>query len=127
VAYYLVQSQNAIAIKAAIPTLLVDLNEDTIKALGEAGDKRAVEPLLLELRATKSGFPSFYRRVALARALGQLGDPRAIPMLEQLVHSDTVEYDAWGMGVGLSVAEVAQNALQHIAACIKQQSRKPTD
>jgi len=123
-ACYLVKTRDATAIHAAVAPLLADLDEDSIKALGEAGDVRAVAPLLAALRAAKPGFPDFFSRVALARALGQLGDPRAIAVLEQIVRSDTVEFDAWGIGVGLSVAEVARDALQLIAARTKEQPQK---
>jgi HEAT repeat protein len=94
-ACYLVKTEDATAIQAAVAPLLADLNEDTIKALGEAGDMRAVEPLLAALRRTKPRFPDFYRRVALARALGQLGDPRAIPVLEQIVNSLIANDERW--------------------------------
>jgi len=53
-------------------------------ALGKIGNPEGVEPLL---EALKSGFPEV--QCAAARALGLLGDPRALPALERLTgHPD---------------------------------------
>jgi hypothetical protein len=50
----------------------------------------------------------------LANAFGELGDPRAIPDLELLVSTDMQEFDAWGTGVGISIAEFARTAIKRI-------------
>ena len=104
--------------------------------LGKSGDARAVEPLLAELRRTRRiNFPptlpypspehdaqrplrhehyfNWIKRVTLAEALGDLGDARALPELEKLL-TDTEQLDFWGTGVHISIAEVAQYAIDAI-------------
>jgi len=65
------------AARAAVPKLLAALPYDksySVWALGEIGDPRAIEPLIVALRSkTDSGL-----RAGAARALGQIGDPRAV-------------------------------------------------
>ena len=112
---WLVYLNDPAAIDAAVPVLLADLTEDTIRHLGRAGDVRAVEPLIAALESLPLNEYSYGRRMSLASALGRLGDPRAIPVLERLVQTDTVRLDAWGMDIAISVAEVAQMALDRIA------------
>jgi HEAT repeat protein len=80
---------------------------DTIRHLGRAGDVRAVEPLIAALEALPLNDFIYARRMSLASALGRLDAPRAIPVLERLVQTDTVRLDAWGMESAISVAEVA--------------------
>ena len=65
----------------AVEPLIVVLKDElvritAIEALGAIGDPRAVEPLVAVLED-----PEYYRREAAARALGQIGDPRAIEPL----------------------------------------------
>jgi HEAT repeat protein len=113
---WLVYLNDPAAIDAAVPILLAQLNTDTIRHLGRAGDIRAVEPLIAALEALPLDTRTYARRMSLASALGRLGDPRAIPVLERLVQTDTVELDAWGVGIAVSVGEAAQTALHEIAA-----------
>jgi len=110
---WLVYLKDPAAIAAAVPVLLADLNEHTIRHLGRAGDVRAVEPLIAALESLPMNDYTYGRRMSLASALGRLGDPRAIPVLERLVQTDTVRLDAWGMDIGISVAD--QIALDRIA------------
>jgi len=51
-----------------------------IRALGQLGDERAVDPLFVALRDSDSGV-----RVAAAQALGQLGDKRAVEPLSAIL------------------------------------------
>ena len=71
---------------AAVDPLLQALKKNATKggaalALGAIGDKRAVDPLIVELR---TALLAGYRvEPTVITALGQLGDDRAIPFLEQ--------------------------------------------
>ena len=71
---------------AAVDPLLQALKKNASKggaalALGAIGDKRAVDPLIVELR---TALLAGYRvEPTVITALGQLGDDRAIPFLEQ--------------------------------------------
>jgi HEAT repeat protein len=112
---WLVYLKDPAAITAAVPVLLSHLTDDTIRHLGRARDVRAVEPLIAALEALPLNDKTYSRRMSLASALGRLGDPRAIPVLERLVQTDTVRLDAWGMDIAISVADVAQIALDRIA------------
>jgi HEAT repeat protein len=62
------------------------VRETVIKALGHTRDPAAIEPLMEMLRTTHDPWePTF-----IARALGEIGDPRAIPALEGcLNHKDS--------------------------------------
>lgn len=53
------------------------------KALGESGDVRAVEPLLMALHDSNSCV-----RIAAARALGEIGDPRSEGELMMAMHDE---------------------------------------
>lgn len=78
----------------AVPTLIKILqtsNDPIVKAyaamsLGKIGDKSAVDPILIELSIVMSSYksenlPLLY---GLVVALGDLGDPKAIPVLLQI-------------------------------------------
>jgi len=112
---WLVYLKDPAAIMAAVPVLVSHLTDDTIRHLGRAGDVRAVEPLIAALEPLTPSDKTYSRRMSLASALGRLGDPRAIPVLERLVQTDTVRLDAWGMDIAISVADVAQISLDRIA------------
>ena len=77
---------------AAVDPLLQALKNNATKggaalALGAIGDKRAVDPLIVELR---NALLAGYRvEPAVITALGQLGDDRAIPFLEQAASRPT--------------------------------------
>jgi len=77
---------------AAVDPLLQALKKNATKggaarALGAIGDKRAVDPLLVELR---TALLAGYRvEPAVMTALGQLGDDRAVPFLEQAASRPT--------------------------------------
>ena len=58
-----------------------------VRALGELGDKRAVEILLFELQYSKNSYNS-YVLVAVVEALGKLGDKRAVQPLIKMLESN---------------------------------------
>ena len=84
----------------------------------------ALEPLLQSLRQTQPKFEDFYRRVALIKSIRELGHPKAIPDLEEIAKTDTQQYDAWGLDVAISVAEIAEEAIEHIEKRTKRRSSK---
>lgn len=53
-----------------------------VEALGDLGDKRAVEPLIEFFRRWKG---SYHRQIAAASALGKLGDRRAVEPLAEML------------------------------------------
>ena len=55
----------------------------------------------------------FYTRRDIIREMQRIGSLQAIPYLQEL-YSDTKEYDAWGMDVFISIAEIAQDAIDRI-------------
>lgn len=59
-----------------------------VKCLGHVGDERFV-PRMIELL----GHDDSYIRRNAAGALGQIGDPRALPALEHLAETDPVQYE----------------------------------
>ena len=62
------------------------VRETVILALGHARDPAAVEPLIQMLRTTQDPWEPTH----IARALGEIGDPRAIPALQGcLNHKDS--------------------------------------
>jgi cyclophilin family peptidyl-prolyl cis-trans isomerase/HEAT repeat protein len=72
---------------AAVPALIARLGDDELEvrqmaafALGLVGDRGAVDPLLLALKA-----PEAVVRARAAEALGQIGDPRAAPAVAAMV------------------------------------------
>lgn len=107
--------------------------------LGSLGDRRAVEPLLEDLAALGAPHPDLYDEWSLEeleafhhmragphrdgwpwqasyyyyaiRALGKLGDPRAVPLLEWIRDHETAP-----VLKGKSLADVAVKALERIAA-----------
>ncbi len=87
--------------ETCVPVLLGHLNakhslvvrQNTIRALGKVGDKRAVPPLLDILRAPVQGNlddeaedEAILRRNAVV-ALGEIGDPAALPVLKTVADS----------------------------------------
>ena len=73
--------------RAAEPLLALAQKSDertlpaTAWALGQIKEKRAVEPLMKALRAHKR----FHGRWYVVRALGDIGDPRAVPVLVEIL------------------------------------------
>ena len=67
------------------PEFPVDLKSDLILALGDLKQEAAVEPLM-----AIAGNPDEEKmqRMYAADALGRIGDPRAVPVLEELFSSD---------------------------------------
>ena len=55
----------------------------------------------------------FYTRRDIIREMQKIGSLQAIQHLQKL-NSDTEEYDAWGMDVFISIAEIAQDAIDRI-------------
>ncbi|PIQ84201.1 MAG: hypothetical protein COV75_03470 [Candidatus Omnitrophica bacterium CG11_big_fil_rev_8_21_14_0_20_63_9] len=70
--------------RSAVPLLIEILKNSpcsvAVEALGEIGDKRAVEVLIAELRSSSINVFRDYN-IAAAKALGKIGDKRAIPAL----------------------------------------------
>lgn len=115
--------------------------EELLKNLIETGDPRVLDFLCSELEATRAlmKYPSYegewrhlsdeerkaygarrhawtmnwFKRHTLVDVLGELGDPRALPHLEKNL-DETMDYDMWGTGVGVSIAQFAQHAIQKI-------------
>jgi HEAT repeat protein len=79
--------------------------------LGTWADPRAVEPLV---RAMDS--PDPHVRYYTARALGRLGDRRALPVLERAVAADTAPITDTQSLRGKSVALAAARAIEQITA-----------
>lgn len=84
--------------------------------LGNLGDRRAVAPLLEDLEALRQPgaesalfLNASYCYYAI-RALGKLGDPRAIPLLEWISINETTP-----VLKGKSLADMAEKALKRIA------------
>ncbi len=62
--------------------------EAAVRALGDLGDERAVEPLIAVL-GTSREIPLVWVREAVVRSLGQIGDARAVePLIAELMDSD---------------------------------------
>jgi len=62
-----------------------EMTQVLVRALGQTGDRRVTEPLvarLLEPQTPRS------LRLTLCRALGEQGDPAALPALRETLHSD---------------------------------------
>jgi HEAT repeat protein len=89
----------------------VQIRQFTAYLLGQAGDRRAVEPLI---RALSDDHPGV--RGAAANALGQLGDPIAVPHLLGLVGDDNRQIAVWAAfaltRLGESYFHVLVNALR---------------
>ncbi len=79
--------------------------------LGNWGDRRAVEPLI---RAMSQ--PDSHVRFYTARALGKLGDKRALPVLEWAQDNDTTPITDTKSLRGKSVSYVAAKAIEKIKA-----------
>lgn len=73
-----------------------------------------LENLLEQLHRTEPGWKDFFRRREIIKALGELGDPRAIADLEKIVVNDTQKFDAWGLDVGISIADYAETTIKRI-------------
>ncbi|MFN8455007.1 MAG: hypothetical protein U0401_10135 [Anaerolineae bacterium] len=84
-----------------------------------------LENLLGQLHRTEPSWKDFFRRREIVKALGELGDLRAIADLEKIVVTDTQKFDAWGLDVGISIAEYAEAAIKRIK--FKAQKQTPTD
>jgi HEAT repeat protein len=68
-----------------------------IEALGKIGNKRAIDPLIkkLTILADKNSYETFttrFLRISVIKALGDLKDPQAIPILNNAKENGT-EYD----------------------------------
>jgi|GEM_PF-5179748 len=79
--------------------------------LGNWGDRRAVEPLI---RAMSQ--PDSHVRFYAARALGKLGDKRALPVLEGARDNDTTPITDTKSLRGKSVSYAAAKAIEKIKA-----------
>jgi HEAT repeat protein len=77
--------------------------------LGNWGDKRAVDALIAAM-----GHPDPHVRFYSVRALGKLGDRRALPILQRAVEADTVPIMDTQSLRGKSVSDVAAKAMKRI-------------
>lgn len=66
------------------------------------------------LKASPIGWPEFYRRLEAIEKLQLIGALEAIPILEHVAQTDTQEFDAWGLGSGVSLADFANTAIAEI-------------
>ena len=76
------------ALVAALRTESADLRARAAESLGYRGEARGVPPLLELLDRPE---PSHHVRAAAYAALGQLADPRALPVLARCLHDETRE------------------------------------
>ena len=88
-----------------------EYNPSLATVLGHWGDARAVEPLMKAM-----GCPHSHVRFYAARALGNLGDDRAIPVLEWARDNDTTPITDTKSLHGKSVASAAGAAIEKIRA-----------
>ena len=77
--------------------------------LGICGDRRALDALIEAM-----DYPDPHVRFYSARALGKLGDRRALPVLQRAVQADTVRITDTQSLRGKSVSDVAAKAMKRI-------------
>jgi hypothetical protein len=77
---------------------------------------QSIDYLLDFLNTSEIGWPQYFRRLEVIEQLGNIADPKAILVLEDVVRQDTQEFDAWGLGVGFSMAYFAQKTIDKIKA-----------
>jgi protein-tyrosine-phosphatase len=66
-----------------------DVREAAVRALGDLGDDRAVDPLIAALGQSQE-IPLVWVREAIVRSLGKIGDARAVePLIAELTDSDS--------------------------------------
>ena len=65
-----------------------ELTQVLVRALSQTGDRRATEPLISRLLDPQT---SRALRLTLCRALGELGDPAALPALREILNSDLAD------------------------------------
>ena len=80
-----------------------------IRALGTLGDRRTFDVLTTHLNMSNST-----GRANVANALGKLGDPRAIPVLEQLTGDNGFAWEEDHGGPKYTVGDVARRAIETI-------------
>jgi len=105
------------AVEPLIAAIRATKNPSIATVLGNLHDRRAVEPLLAELQTIQLPRPASARDrrwqdiyfYYVVRALGKLGDPRALPLLEWVREHETAP-----VLKGRSIGEMAAKALQHI-------------
>jgi HEAT repeat protein len=107
------------AIEPFIHLLNTTHNPRVATILGNFGDRRAVEPLLTALQnrpSDDSHFQPGYQvfRYYAVRALGKLGDARALPLLEQILAQETEP-----VLKGKSVSDMAGKAIARIQTLLK--------
>ncbi|HEY7833368.1 MAG TPA: HEAT repeat domain-containing protein [Ktedonobacterales bacterium] len=121
--YQAVEALGKLADVRVVPALIAAMHAFKLPSaatvLGNFGDARAVEPLITELRAVQQPRPPehldkskrwdgiyFYY---IIRALGKLGDPRALPILEWVR-----EHQTEPVLKGKSLSDLATRAIQRI-------------
>lgn len=83
----------------------------SVRALGEIGDKRAVEPLIAAIVE-----PDTYLRYRIIVALGNLGDACALPVLERLALEDEGRLSGDGFELKVAAAEALNKLKQRLEA-----------
>jgi HEAT repeat protein len=105
------------AVEPLIAALRTTKNPSVATVLGNLHDRWAVEPLLAELQTIQLPRPASARDrrwqgiyfYYVVRALGKLGDLRALPLLEWVREHETAP-----VLKGRSIGEMAAKAIQHI-------------
>jgi HEAT repeat protein len=93
-----------------------DQRRHAILALGGLRYRGAVEPLVKLLRD-----PNVHLRVAAARALGQIGDPAALPGLRAALDDQT----RTTQNEDVSVSEIARKAMERLEAAVEAKPLAP--
>jgi HEAT repeat protein len=93
-----------------------DQRRHAILALGGLRYRGAVEPLVKLLRD-----PNVHLRVAAARALGQIGDPAALPALRAALEDQT----RTTQNEDVSVSEIARQAIERLEATVNTKPLAP--
>jgi HEAT repeat protein len=81
--------------------------ENSIWALGEIGERASIAVPLLIQTLKRPGM-----EISSAKALGQIGDPRAIPALQQVFHEPNMDSG----GINTSLQDTARTSLQQLHA-----------
>jgi HEAT repeat protein len=105
------------AVEPLIQLLVADGIPSVATVLGNFGDRRAVAPMIALLEQPPGNHPAPWQlscRYYVARALGKLGDPRAVPVLERVR-----DQERQPAVKGRSVGDAAAKAIERIQAAGK--------
>ena len=118
----------------AVPPLLAILNQKDAKsknrplaahALGQLHDASAVDPLIAVLQQEKTQPIIDYLKQEVAWALGQIGDQRAVPVLQQIVSSAPLQVDSQLASAQWQLASSATMALNALGAPVPKPQGHP--